>query len=136
MADITVTAAKVAVVHPGIAEIYDAVASEAITAGQPVTQDATTGKLLVADANGAGGRNTVDGIALKTVGAGQACPVLKRGFCAGFTLSGSYRAKLYVSDTAGSLADGAGTASLPVGTIRRLSDENPTKLLFVDIPWN
>lgn len=136
MTDIVATAAKIAVVHPGIAEIYDGVASEAITAGQPVTMDATTGKFLVADANGTGGRNTLDGIALKTVGAGQAVPVLKRGLVAGYTLAGNYRSKVYVSDTAGTLADAAGTASLPVGTVRRLSDENPTKLLFVDIPWN
>jgi len=53
MADIVVTAAKVGVVFPGIAEIYDAVAAEAITAGQPVAFT-TAGKVQVCDANVAG----------------------------------------------------------------------------------
>ena len=70
MADITVTAAKVAVVHPHNAEIYDFIASEAISAGQAVYQ-LSTGKVGVADANGAG-KQQFRGIALKSVGPGQA----------------------------------------------------------------
>jgi hypothetical protein len=133
MADIVVTAAKVGVVFPGIAEIYDAVAAEAITAGQPVAFT-TAGKVQVCDANVAG-RNVLHGIAVMAAGAGQAVSILKRGHLFGFTLAGAYGSKAYVSDTLGVLADAAGTASLPVGQVVPLSDAAKTKVLYVDINW-
>lgn len=135
MADIVATPAKIAPLFPGIAEIYDFIAAEAIVAGQPVTLVAASGKVQVSDANGTGGRNTVYGIALKTVGAGQGVSVLKRGHLAGYTLAGNYGSLAYVSDTLGTLADAAGTAPLPVGRVVGVSDATVTKALYVDIQW-
>lgn len=134
MTDIALTAAKVSLIFPGIAEVYDAIAAESITVGQAVTFVAATGKVQVSDANAAG-RNTVHGIALKSVGAGQAVSILKRGHLAGYTLAGNYGSHVYVSDTAGALADAAGTASLPVGQVVPMSDASLTKVLYVDIAW-
>ena len=132
MADIAVTAAQVAAVFPHSAEIYSFIATEAITAGQPV-YFLSTGKAGVADAN-ASGKQQVRGIALNGAAAGQAVDVLKRGHVAGFTL-GTYNTLAYLSDTAGSLADAAGTVSAPVGRIVALSDSNLTKALYVDLSW-
>lgn len=134
MADITVTAAKVAVVFPLKAEIYDFIATEAITTGQAVYQ-LTTGKVGVADANAAG-KQQFRGIALKTVAAGQAVSVLKQGVVEGFGIAGLNRdAALYLSDTAGALADAAGTLAVTVGRVISLSDSNLTKALYIQADW-
>lgn len=132
MADIAVTAAQVAAVFPQKAEIYSFIATEAITAGQAV-YFLSTGKAGVADAN-ASGKQQVRGIALNGAAAGQAVDVLKRGHVAGFTL-GTYNTLVYLSDTAGNLADAAGTVSAPVGRIVALSDSSLTKALYVDLSW-
>lgn len=135
MADISVTAAQVAVVFPHTAEIYDFIAAEAITAGQAVYQ-LTTGKVGVADANAAG-KEQVRGIALKTVGAGQAVSVLKQGVVDGFSLTSlNADAILYLSDNAGALADTASvTKTVRVGRVIRMSDANLTKALYVQADW-
>ena len=134
MADITVTAAKVAVVHPHNAEIYDFIADEAITAGQAVYQ-LSNGKVGVADANAAG-KQQFRGIALKSVGAGQAVSILKRGVIEGFTLTSLNRdVPVYLSDTAGALADAAGTMTVNCGRVMSLSDANLTKALYIDADW-
>lgn len=134
MADITVTAAQVAVVSPHNAEIYDFIATEAITAGQPVYQ-LSTGKVGVADANAAG-KQQFRGIALKAAAAGQAVSVLKRGMVTGYTISGLNRdVAVYLSDTAGSLADAAGTMSVICGRVFSLSDSNLSKVLYIDADW-
>jgi len=134
MADIVVTAAQVAVVNPHDAEIYDFIATEAITAGQAVYQ-LTTGKVGVADANAAG-KQQFRGIALKSVGAGQAVSVLKKGMVAGFTLTSLNRdAVLYLSDTAGALADAAGTMTVNCGRVFSLSDADLSKVLYVSADW-
>lgn len=135
MADITCTAAKVAVVNPHNAEIYDFIATEAITAGQAVYQ-LTTGKVGVADANAAG-KEQFRGIALKTVGAGQAVSVLKKGMVEGYTLTSLNRdAAVYLSDTAGSLADTASaTKTVNCGRVVSLSDANLTKVLYIYADW-
>lgn len=131
MADITVTAAQVSVVHPNNAEIMDFIATEAITAGQAVYQ-LTTRKVGVADGNAAG-KQFFRGIALKTVGAGQAVSVLVRGSVAGYGL-GSLNgdAPLYLSDTAGAFADAPGTKLVRIGRVVGLSDSSNTKILYVD----
>lgn len=134
MADITCTAAQVAVVFPMQAEIYDFIATEAITAGQPVYQ-LTTGKVGVADAN-AGGKQQFRGIALKSVAAGQAVSVLKKGHLYGYTLTGLNRdALVYLSDTAGSLADGVGTMTVNCGRVFSLTDSDLTKILYIEADW-
>lgn len=133
MADITVTAAKVGVLFPDKAEIFDMIAAEAITAGQPVYQT-SAGKAGVADAN-ASGKEQVRGIALNAAGAGQAVSVLKRGHVGGFTLAGAYDSIAYLSDTVGRLADAAGTMNVPVGRVVGLTDAAITKALYVDARW-
>lgn len=130
MADVTVTAAQVAVVYPLKAEIFNGIATESITAGQALYMT-SAGKYGVADAN-ASGKQQVRGIALNAAGAGQAVSVLRRGHVAGFTL-GTYDSLVYLSDNAGALADAAGTMSVKVGRVDAISDTALTKVLFVDV---
>jgi len=130
MADLTIGANGISLVFSNEAEIQDMIAVEAITAGQPVYQT-SAGKAGVADAN-AGGKQQFRGIALKTTAAGKACPVLRRGHLAGYVLSGvAYDGIVYLSDTAGSLADAAGTMSVNCGRVVALPDPDLTKILFV-----
>ncbi len=132
MADISVTAAKVAPVFPDQAEIRTFIAAAAITAGQPVYIN-SSGKVDVADANVAAAEH-FRGIALETVGAGQPVSILRRGEVYGFDLSGvAFDAQVYVSDTAGSLADAAGTTSLVAGRVQPLADSvNINKVLMIN----
>jgi hypothetical protein len=135
MADIALTAAKIAPVDPDEAEIYDVIATETITAGQALYQVTTTGKFGVADANAAG-KQQIRGIALNGGGAGQAISMLKRGRIAGFTLTNqNYDDIVYLSDTAGSLADGAGTMTVRCGRVVALSDASLTKVIYFDADW-
>lgn len=136
MADIAVVADDIAVVFPRFAEIYDFVAAVSITPGQ-VLYLTTAGKVDLYDSNGSGTLQLL-GIALNAAGAGQAVSVLKRGFVYGFTVSGlAYDAPVYGSNTAGSLADGAGSSSIVAGKVKCLTDgSNLTKVLYIDISWN
>lgn len=132
MADITVTASRVARVFPEKDLVLDFIAGEAVTAGVPV-YIASTGKVLKSDANAAG-KARVNGIALNAAGAGQAVSVLVKGHLAGYDLSGvAYDGALYLSDTVGALADAPSTtASLRVGRVMPLSDKSLSKVLLVD----
>lgn len=113
-------------------DVFDLIAAEAITAGQPVYMTAA-GKAGVADAN-ASGKQQVRGIALYSVAAGKPVACLRRGYIAGYVLTGvDYDAPLYLSDTAGSLDDGAGTMTVIVGRVAPLNDPDLSKVLFVDI---
>ena len=135
MAQVTVTAAQVAVLFPEKAEIYDRIAAEALTAGDLCYLD-TNGKATKATAAQAG--TVVDvGLVLTTRGAGSAVSVLKRGHVAGFALSGlAYGAKVYASDTAGQIADANGTVNLKVGTVEAIPQANgPQKVLYFDVMW-
>lgn len=133
MADIDYTAAKVSPIYPTKAEIFPHIAIEAIEAGQVVYQDATTGKVGIADGDVAA-KDQARGIALQTVGAGQAVDVLQRGHCYGFTLTNQdFDTLLYLSDTAGDMCDAAAgsTSNAVVGRVVAMSDL--TKVVFVDI---
>lgn len=134
MADLVSTAANVSPIYPRFAELYPFVAAEAITAGQVVYQT-NAGKVGVADANVAG-KQQARGIATETVGAGQGVSVLKRGHVAGYTLTQAYDAQVFLSDTAGALADAAGTMSVPVGRVVGMSDPSAAKVLYVDFDWS
>jgi hypothetical protein len=134
MADIALTAAKIGLVFPDKAEVTDMIATEAITAGQAVYQ-LTTGKCGVADANAAG-KQQFRGIALNGGGAGQAISVLIRGHVYGFTISGlNADAIAYLSDTAGALADAAGTMTVICGRVTSLTDSGLTKVLYICADW-
>ena len=134
MADITVTAAQVAACFPDKAEITDMIAAAAITAGQAVYQD-TNGKANVADAN-ASGAQQFRGIALQTVGAGQAVDILIRGHVYGFAITGmNADAVAYLSDTAGYLDTANGTMTVNCGRVTCLADATPTKVLYICADW-
>ena len=135
MSDIALTAAQVEPIDPlSHSEIYSGIAAEAITKGQVVYMT-TTGTIGVADANGSG---TVQarGIALNAAGAGQAVGYLKRGRVAGFTVSGiNCSAPLFLSNTAGALADSAGATSVPCGIVVAMTDKDATKVFYADFRW-
>lgn len=134
MADIALTAAEIKVVFPSRAETYDFVAAVAVTKGQLVYLN-TSGLVALADANAAGAQQAI-GIALTKAAAGEAVTVLKQGHIAGFTITQNYGVPLYLSDTAGAMADAAGTMTVPVGRVVGLSDKpNYTKVFYADFAW-
>lgn len=120
MADIAlVTAGRVHLVEAiGHGQQRSLISGELIVAGAPVYIDPTTGRVFNSDANVAG-KNVVYGIASIGVGsAGLAVTVIKVGTLDGYNLDAvPFGASIFVSDTAGRLADAAGTLSLPVGRV-------------------
>jgi len=135
MGDLTVTAANVAVVRPLDAVIRSYIAVAAITAGQAV-YFTTAGKAGVADANDSG-KIQFRGIALKTVGAGQAVDVLHEGEIYGFESLGNADTILYLSNTAGKLATSSGSTAVAAGRVVCLSDSPTlTKVVRVFTRWS
>lgn len=133
MADLTLTEAQIGMVDPSKAITIQGIAAAAITAGTPFYINATTGKATAADASAAGTAG-VRGIATTSVGAGSPVTGLRKGGLYGFDLSGEdYDAAIYLSDTAGKLADAAGTVSVVVGRVLPLTDQSATKVLWVDV---
>ncbi len=134
MADLALTATQIAPAFshnsPAQPFVNTVIAAASITAGQAVYID-SNGKADLADASAAG-TATALGIALETVGAGQEVDVLRRGHVYGFTITQAYSATIYLSDTAGALADAAGTVSKVMGYVEPLSDSDLTKVLFID----
>lgn len=134
MADIALTAAQIAPAHPEKAEIYDFIAAATITAGQAL-YETSAGKVDLADANGSGTLQ-FRGIAMNGGGAGQTIGVLKKGYCYGFTVSGvAYDAPLFLSNTAGALADTAGATSVNCGRVVSLPDGSLTKVVYIEADW-
>lgn len=136
MSDLSLTAAQIAPVFPGEAEIFDMIAAVTITAGQAVYEN-SAGKAALADADAGSGAEQFRGIALNGAGAGQAVSVLKRGHLYGFTLSSiAYDGAVWLSNTAGALADApSSTNAVRAGRVVGLSDANVTKVLYVDAQW-
>lgn len=137
MADLTSVPASVALVDPEQAEVYTFIANAALSAGDPVYM-LSTGKVGLADANASAPAPQFRGIALESVGAGQAVSVLKRGRvnAAGLGAGGlGYGAIVYLSDTVGKLADAAGTTSVKAGQVVPLADADLTKTVYIDANW-
>lgn len=135
MADLTVTALNVGVPFPEQSEIYAGTLVEDMTAGQVCYFD-SNGKLGVADANAAG-KQQGRGIVLKDGKAGETVDFIKKGFVSGFTITQAYDAPLFVSDTAGALADAAGTLTVPCGRVAMRNDfPTLTKQVYVDFDWS
>lgn len=131
MADIALTAAQVARVFPQNDEVYTVTLAETVTKGQVLYQT-TAGTFGVADANVAG-RQQARGIALEGGGAGQVVPMLVRGVAAGYAVSGlNADVQVFLSDTAGALADGGGTLTVACG---RVFVHAGTKLIRFDFDW-
>ena len=134
MADLALTAAQIAVVHPENAEIFQYTAAETITAGQSLFKD-TAGKVQLADANAAGEQQTRL-LALEGGGSGEVISCLKTGHVFGFTITQAFDAPIFQSDTTGALADAAGTLAVPVGIIDGIDQGGTiTKVLYFDARW-
>src|SRR3990172_4586468 len=100
MTAVVVTAARVGPIWPLEAKIRTRIAAEALTAGQTVYVN-SNGKVAKSNADAAGTAK-LRGVALQTVGAGQAVDVQFEGEIGGFTVSAlAYDAVVYLSDTAG-----------------------------------
>lgn len=138
MADIAFSTANggngVKPIDPDQAEMFDGLlpASGAPTNGQAVYFHATTGRLMQSSA-GAEGTAKVAGVLVQNNG--RAGTYITRGRVGGFNLSAlNYGASVYLSNTAGKLADSAGTTSVKVGVVVPMSDQDATKVLFVNAP--
>jgi predicted RecA/RadA family phage recombinase len=135
MADIALTAANVRRVAPRGDEVYIGIAAVAITQGQVLYMN-SDGKLALADGSAAG-TATVVGVALNAAAIGQAVTYMKSGKIGGFTVSGlTPGAFVYLSDTAGALADAAGTVSFVCGRIIASSDTTPSDQLYLEINYS
>jgi hypothetical protein len=131
MADIAVTAANVSRVFPQQDEVISVKLIEAVTKGQAAYQSTTT--FGIADANAAG-KQQFRGVFLEAGAAGEVVPLLKKGYLNGFGVSGlNSDAVLYLSDTAGSLADAAGTMTVVCGRVFSMTDG--TKIAYIDAQW-
>lgn len=119
MADIAlVTAARVEVVGVPVRQMTG-VAGEAIIPGAPCTFNAA-GAVINSDANGVAPINTYKGVAVggATILTGDPVTLIQEGRIDGYNLDAqAYGTRIFVSDTAATLADAAGTANLPVGTV-------------------
>lgn len=101
MADISVTASAVLASSDAITE--SGISGATITAGQVVALNTTTGKYVLADADGASGIDRPRGIALNGASDGQPLKIVKSGdvtFNAALTAGVSY----FLSPTAGGIA--------------------------------
>jgi hypothetical protein len=129
MTDIVVTAAKVAGQSDTRTRSYKAAAT--ITAGQAL-YITTAGTVNLADASTGGGVAIQwRGIALNGGYTGDPIRMAFEGPVEGFGVSGlNVEAPLYLSNTAGAIADAAGDASLIVGRVSMRDDG--TKFLWVD----
>lgn len=112
-------------------------AAEAITAGQAVRIDTTSGKFTLAKGTEAG-EARIYGIAVKTTAAGMPVTAIRKGVLEGYNLSGdAYDAPVYLSDTDGTLAQGNGTVTVVVGRVIPATaaalGAAYDKLLFVDL---
>lgn len=111
MALITVTAARVRPVL--IIEEATKPALVAVTRGQVVALDATTGKWRLADSTSAGQVGARRGFALRDVGIGESLTALTKGILdIGDGLSAmNFGDSIFLNDTAGSIGTAAGTVS-------------------------
>jgi len=133
MSDIALTAAKVAVVYPEQAEIYNVKSAVAITVGQALYQ-LTDGTYGLADAD-TSGRQQFRGVALEaTTAAGGVISMLKRGILAGYTL-GTYDDEIYLSDTAGAFSTAIGTLTVKCGRVMSLPDSDLTEVAYIEADW-
>lgn len=131
MADLTVLSTGLEPLWPEKSNIKSVKAAVDVTAGQAGHINAN-GKGALADADGASPANRFRGIYLQTVKAGQPVDLLIDGWLQGYDLSAlAYDAPVYVSNTAGALADAAGTTSLLAGRVFPLNDPDKTKVLRV-----
>lgn len=117
MADLTLeTANKINVGTSGPNQQFTGIAAATITAGSPVCFDGTNDTLWPSDANDAA-KDAVAGVATHNAKAGEPLTCMRVGYMSGWSNLPVPGKQVFVSDTAGALADAAGTASLPVGIV-------------------
>lgn len=111
----TTTRAAVHVVRSD--EQFTATAASPVTAGAPVRLDAN-GKFVSAQADTSANAN-VYGVAVETVLAGFAVTAIRRGIVDYDTRldAVAFAAPVYLSNTAGTLSDTAGTTSVLIGRV-------------------
>jgi hypothetical protein len=116
MTNLTITATDVSPVE--ILEQFTGPAAESIAAGQWVRQDAN-GKIALSNASSSGEIGQRDGMALTGGGKNTAITVVEDGIVdIGNALSAvAIDAKIYLSNTDGTLADSTGTVSKVVGDV-------------------
>lgn len=119
MTNISITASNVRVVKRGDEHQHTAPAGEAIVAGQYIRQDPSTGKFVLGNATTEAeigdGYIAENSAAIGDTVTGHKEPVY---LDFGSALSGlNYGAKVYLSDTDGTLADAAGTVAFVVGRV-------------------
>lgn len=135
MADITVTAAQVAPVNETQYTPVTYIAGVAITKGQAIAINTTTGLAVLADGS-SGQPNGPRGIALLNAAAGEPVVAIEDGSVYGFDLSAlAYDAVVYVSNTAGALSGDAADSDVDtvVGRVKPMHDgATPTKVLDVN----
>ena len=129
MATLTISAIRPVVVL----DQFTGPAVEAITAGQWVRLDPSTGKVALGNATTLAGA-APGGMALGAAAAGQVVTVVRAGIVdIGDALSGNYGADVYLSDTDGVLADATGTKTKVVGRIEPgWANTTADKLLRID----
>lgn len=133
MADISVNTGQQGRVQSGNDTVLATTANVAVTALQAGYFDATTGNLVLSDASAAGTAK-FDGIIMNGAGAGGPVTLLKEGAIFGLDLSGmDYGDLVYLSDTAGAVADAAGTVSVVIGKVIKLNGE---KVAYIDARYN
>jgi hypothetical protein len=94
----------------------------AVTAGQSVYIDPTTGSAGLTSTNTAGAHNHT-GIAMRTGGIGDVVVVVEEGEIGGFNLSASnYNDLIYAQDIAGNIGTTAGTTTVVIGRVVPLTD--------------
>ncbi len=135
----TLTTSTKPAIHVGERPVdqFSGLSGEAITEGAPVRIDSATGKVLNALATTAPNA-AAKGIALKTVAANQAVTIVSRGTIEGHNLDAmAYGAAVYLSNTAGRVADAAGTVSTVIGYVFGVRGDVPnapmSKLLKVTL---
>lgn len=90
---------------------------EAVTAGQLVKINTTTGKFTKANGT-TSGEARVWGIATKTVAAGMPVTAVRKGVVTGYNIDAlAYDAPVYLSDTDGMPDTAAGTVSVVIGRV-------------------
>ncbi len=107
-----------------------------VRAGAAVRID-VNGKFVEADGTTAGNAD-IYGIAIRRAVVGQAVTAIKRGILGGFDFtSQAFNGDIFVSDTAGSLGDAAGTSSKKVGKVVPIHSQvrggTPLKALLVNL---
>lgn len=134
--------ANIAVATAGVIRVVESIqqdtqtAVEAILAGAPVRYD-TDGKFT--NGNGTSASEAACyGVATKSVAAGEAVTAVRQGVLDGYTFSQAYGARIYLSDTDGTLGDTAGTVSVLVGRVipgrATALGAAADKLLHIDFP--